>query len=91
MRLLSARSGVRIPPSTPSCELSPYIRAFFLFIDSFENLFENLYKKTKKHFVSFFYKCSGINKEYIKLDRDKSTFKSHRDFDSEIEMTFKHF
>ena len=30
-------------------------------------------------------------KEYIKLDRDKSTFKSHRDFDSEIEMTFKHF
>ena len=29
MRLLSARSGVRIPPSTPSCELSPYIRAFF--------------------------------------------------------------
>ena len=32
---------------------------------------------------------SGFN-EYIKLDRDKSTFKSHRDFDSEIEMTFKH-
>ena len=31
------------------------------------------------------------NKEYIKIDRDKSTFKSHRDFDSEIEMTFKHF
>ena len=30
-------------------------------------------------------------KEYIKIDRDKSTFKSHRDFDSEIEMTFKHF
>ena len=30
-------------------------------------------------------------KEYIKLDRDKSTFKSHRDFNSEIEMTFKHF
>ena len=29
--------------------------------------------------------------EYIKLDRDKSTFKSHRDFNSEIEMTFKHF
>jgi hypothetical protein len=33
---------------------SPYIRAFFLLIDSFENLFENLYKKTKKHYVSFF-------------------------------------
>ena len=29
--------------------------------------------------------------EYIKIDRDKPTFKSHRDFDSEIEMTFKHF
>ena len=29
--------------------------------------------------------------EYIKIERDKSTFKSHRDFDSEIEMTFKHF
>ena len=29
--------------------------------------------------------------EYLKLDRDKSTFKSHRDFDSEIEMTFKQF
>ena len=29
--------------------------------------------------------------EYIKLDRDKSTFKSHRDFSSEIEITFKHF
>ena len=31
------------------------------------------------------------NNEYIKIDRDKSTFKSHRDFDSEIGMTFKHF
>ena len=31
------------------------------------------------------------NNEYIKLDRDKSTFKSHRDFSSEIEITFKHF
>ncbi len=38
MRLLSARSGVRIPPSTPFLRISPYIRAFFLFIDSFENL-----------------------------------------------------
>ena len=34
---------------------------------------------------------STLKTEYIKLDRDKSTFKSHRDFDSEIEMTFKHF
>ena len=29
--------------------------------------------------------------EYIKIDRDKSTFKSHRDFSSEKEITFKHF
>ena len=28
--------------------------------------------------------------EYIKLDRDKSTFKSHRDLSSEKEITFKH-
>jgi len=34
---------------------------------------------------------SPKNIEYIKIDRDKSTFKSHRDFDSEIGMTFKHF
>ena len=33
----------------------------------------------------------ALNNEYIKLDRDKSTFKSHRDFCSEIEITFKHF
>ena len=38
------------------------------------------------------YEDVGTNlSEYIKIDRDKSTFKSHRDFDSEIEMTFKHF
>ena len=29
--------------------------------------------------------------EYIKIDRDKSTFKSHRDFSSEKEITFNHF
>ena len=33
---------------------------------------------------------SDLN-EYIKLDRDKSTFKSHRDFSSEKEISFKHF
>lgn len=32
-----------------------------------------------------------IYEEYIKLDRDKSTFKSHRDFSSEKEISFKHF
>ena len=36
-------------------------------------------------------KTFSQKKEYIKLDRDKSTFKSHRDFSSEIEITFKHF
>ena len=33
---------------------------------------------------------SDRKEEYIKLDRDKSTFKSHRDFSSEKEITFKH-
>ena len=43
-------------------------------------------------FVSYQSKKRPIqNVEYLKLDRDKSTFKSHRDFDSEIEMTFKQF
>ena len=41
-----------------------------------------------KHEVYF---PTKSKKEYIKLDRDKSTFKSHRDFSSEIEITFKHF
>ena len=45
----------------------------------------------KKQFDQEF-KQNAVNYcEYIKIDRDKSTFKSHRDFDSEIEMTFKHF
>ena len=41
--------------------------------------------------IEFFISFNCRKKEYIKIDRDKSTFKSHRDFDSEIEMTFKHF
>ena len=32
----------------------------------------------------------ALSFEYIKIDRDKSTFKSHRDFSSEKEITFKH-
>jgi len=36
-------------------------------------------------------KESQFYNEYIKLDRDKSTFKSHRDFSSEKEISFKHF
>lgn len=48
MRLLSARSGVRIPPSTPSCVKSLYIKAFLLFIDSFET-FLKTFKKSGKN------------------------------------------
>ena len=39
---------------------------------------------------AIFGKC-GEYMEYIKLDRDKSTFKSHMDFSSEKEISFKHF
>lgn len=44
----------------------------------------------QKNAIRHLYRIT-IKLEYIKLDRDKSTFKSHRDFDSEIQMTFKHF
>ena len=37
-----------------------------------------------------FFSENALKKEYIKLDRDKLTFKSHRDFCSEKEITFKH-
>ena len=40
--------------------------------------------------MKFFFLKTLKKKEYIKLDRDKSTFKSHRDFSSEKEITFKH-
>lgn len=57
----------------------------------------NLSRSTIKRILNRLRKGSNRNgywtvkEEYIKIDRDKSTFKSHRDFDSEIEMTFKHF
>ena len=41
----------------------------------------------RKIFNSVEYTKRPWNKEYIKLDRDKSTFKSHRDFSSEKEIT----
>ena len=55
-------------------------------------LLNNLLKNAlnKKNTIRHLYRIT-IKLEYLKLDRDKSTFKSHRDFDSEIEMTFKHF
>lgn len=46
-------------------------------------------KSNKKNTIRHLYRITI--KEYIKIDRDKSTFKSHRNFDSEIQMTFKHF
>ena len=45
----------------------------------------------KKEVKTLGKKTKDSKSEYIKLDRDKSTFKSHRDFSSEIEITFKHF
>ena len=57
----------------------------------------NYHVENDNHYYSVpyaYYKQEVILKatyfEYIKLDRDKSTFKSHRDFSSEIEITFKH-
>ena len=44
----------------------------------------------QKNTIRHLYRIT-IKLEYLKLDRDKSTFKSHRNFDSEIEMTFKRF
>ena len=46
---------------------------------------------TGKKITVFETKSSSEENEYIKLDRDKSTFKSHRDFSSEKEISFKHF
>ena len=59
-------------------------------------LINNVLKNTlnKKNTIRHLYRITiklEYKLEYLKLDRDKSTFKSHRDFDSEIEMTFKHF
>ena len=50
-----------------------------------------------KRYVAFDVETTGLDSkkdriiEYIKLDRDKSTFKSHRNFSSEKEISFKHF
>lgn len=53
------------------------------------------FKKTvDSHFVNSLKRRiinSALCFEYIKIDRDKSTFKSHRDFNSEKEISFKHF
>ena len=51
------------------------------------NVSKGYKKSTLQMLGAIFGKCG----EYMKLDRDKSTFKSHRDFSSEIEITFKHF
>ena len=48
---------------------------------------KDIKKSTLQMPGAIFGKCD----EYMKLDRDKSTFKSHRDFSSEKEISFKHF
>ena len=50
-----------------------------------KSLHRSLFIHAKEEGISMNQYC-----EYIKLDRDKSTFKSHRDFSSEKEITFKH-
>ena len=51
------------------------------------NLLKNKSNKKIRYAI-----CIALHLNWnIYLDRDKSTFKSYRDFDSEIEMTFKHF
>ena len=52
----------------------------------------NLFVSPLQYFVDKRKEMSKTSlNEYIKLDRDKSTFKSHRDFNSEKEISFKHF
>lgn len=51
------------------------------------NVSKGYKKSTLQMLGAIFGKCG----EYMKLDRDKSTFKSHRDFSSEKEISFKHF
>ena len=55
-------------------------------LGNYSGSFTKTYKITKR-LVTL---TSATVSEYIKLDRDKSTFKSHRDFSSEKEITFKH-
>ena len=47
-------------------------------------------KRLRKVYPELMIIITSKYSEYIKLDRDKSTFKSHRDFSSEKEITFKH-
>ena len=52
---------------------------------------ENSLSYTNPHEMKINTIMNKFLNEYIKLDRDKSTFKSHRDFSSEKEISFKHF
>ena len=60
-------------------------------IDVYNNLKNAIIEVAKARAAENIIAKNTENLEYIKLDRDKSTFKSHRDFSSEIEITFKHF
>ncbi len=59
---------------------------FCMIVQNDYNVNKNVRFYTVFTFITF-----STKKEYIKLDRDKSTFKSHRDFSSEKEISFKHF
>ena len=56
-----------------------------------EKNMERFFTKTTLKGISKVTEYVAKKTEYIKLDRDKSTFKSHRDFSSEKEISFKHF
>ena len=64
---------------------------FLFVIRSFLFNKKHFFRKRKRSQWEFFSRSERKNYEYIKLDRDKSTFKSHRDFSSEKEISFKHF
>ena len=82
----------------PSYYRHPYISyTDFLACDTFSyEQADHIFFHDSSQFITGFTNQIGIMKnltlfEYIKLDRDKSTFKSHRDFSSEKEISFKHF
>ena len=91
MKNILAERGVYIGDSDKKSSI-PILTLSILSPREFEKLQE--LQKTKEDSLKtkiIKAKSQSDKNEYIKLDRDKSTFKSHRDFDSEIEMTFKHF
>ena len=64
---------------TPTVKVSTL---YLIYILDYYIVNQFVYIPTFQYLVTFF--------KYIKLDKSKSNFKSHRDFDSEIVITFKH-